>query len=157
MAVRGAQDTTHANNEGCIACARPLSCSRCGESYRTITCLITPSKSVFSDLTSVLGRFSRFVTVHGNIAERRNEPQNIEQGTPNVQGTRETSLKWEPQHCTDESGCRSSGPLFTSKFLVRYSIFCGSLPSFGQNHVNGHQGSLSALAGNGSGKVAWFK
>ena len=43
-------------------------------------------------------------TVHGNSAERGDEPQNIEQGTPNVEGKNEIPVKWEPQHGIDESG-----------------------------------------------------
>ena len=47
---------------------------------------------------------SFFVTVHGNSAERGDEPQNIEQGTPNVEGKKEIPVKWEQQHGIDESG-----------------------------------------------------
>ena len=37
------------------------------------------------------------VNVHGNSAERGDEPQNIEQGTPNGDGKKEIPVKWEPQ------------------------------------------------------------
>jgi hypothetical protein len=43
-------------------------------------------------------------TVHGDLVELRNEQQNIEQGTPNVEGETEIPVKWEPQLCIDESG-----------------------------------------------------
>ena len=49
------------------------------------------------------------VTVHGNPAERRNEPQNVEQGTPNVQGKRCMPLKW---------GCHLIRPRLTTGGLV---------------------------------------